>query len=116
YLDARALDAGDLPRAGVDHLAAEAARRAPAQVHAQQHLCPVLGLGAAGPRLDVEKCVVRIHLAPEHALELEVAHPGLETPGVALDVLRRARIALGLGELEQLGRLADAAAGAVDRA
>jgi hypothetical protein len=35
----------------------------PLQIHAQQHRGPVLRLGAAGARLDVEKGVVRIHLA-----------------------------------------------------
>ena len=68
----------------------EAARGAPAQVHAQQHLRPVLRLGAAGAGLDVEEGVVRVHLAVEHALELEVAHVGFEPLRVALDVARRA--------------------------
>ena len=43
-------------------------------------------------------------------------HLALEALRVALDVTRRDLIALGLGELEELGRLADAAAGAVDLA
>jgi hypothetical protein len=45
-----------------------------------------------------------------------VPHLALEALRVALDVTRRDLIALGLGELEELGRLADAAAGAVDLA
>jgi hypothetical protein len=45
----------------------EAAPLAPAQVHAQQHLRPVLRLGAAGAGLDVDEAVAAIHLAGEHA-------------------------------------------------
>ncbi len=41
-------------------------------------------------------------------------HIGLETLRVALDVPRGGLIALGLGEREELGSLADALAGAVD--
>jgi hypothetical protein len=57
---------------------------------------------------------VGIHVATEHALELEVAHLGLEALRVALDVAGGGLVALGGGELEQLGGLADAAAGARD--
>jgi hypothetical protein len=57
---------------------------------------------------------VRVHLAPEHALELEVAHVGLKALRVALDVARRSLIILRLGELQQLGGVADALGGAID--
>jgi hypothetical protein len=59
---------------------------------------------------------VRIHLAAEHALELEVAHLPFETLRVALDFLRGALVAFGRGELEQLRGISNAAAGAVDLA
>jgi hypothetical protein len=57
---------------------------------------------------------VGIHLAAEHALELELAHAGLELSGVALDVARRGLIVLALGQLEQLRRIAYRAAGAIE--
>jgi hypothetical protein len=57
---------------------------------------------------------VRVHLAAEHALELEVAHVGFEPLRVALDVARRGFIVLGLGELQQLGGLGEALGGAID--
>src|SRR5579863_4319430 len=94
HFHTRALDTGNLPGAHVDDLAAQAARRTPAQIHAQQHLRPILGLGAARPRLNVEESAVRVHLAAKHALELEM--PDLV--------------------LEALDRLGDAAGGAVDLA
>jgi hypothetical protein len=57
---------------------------------------------------------VRVHLAAEHALELEAAHALFEAGSVALDVLRRGFIVLTLGELEQLRRIGDGLAGAVE--
>jgi hypothetical protein len=57
---------------------------------------------------------VRIHLAAEHALELELAHAGFELPGVAFDVARRGLIVLDLGQLEQLRCIADRRAGAIE--
>jgi len=116
YFNRRTLDTGDLAGVGIDHLAAEPVCRAPAQVHAQQHLCPILCLGAAGPCLDVEERAVRVHLPAEHAPQLEVTHLRLEVLRVALDVARRGLIALAGGELEQLAGIADALGGAVDLA
>jgi len=89
-------------------------RRTPPQVHAQQHLCPVLGFGAAGAGLDIEKSAVRVHLAAEHAPQLEMAHLGLEALRVAFDVAGRRLIALAGGELEQLAGIADALGSAID--
>jgi hypothetical protein len=59
---------------------------------------------------------VRIHLAAEHALQLEVAYLAFEALRVALDVARRTLIAFRLGELQQLARVADSLGGAVELA
>ncbi len=99
-LDGGALHARDFARLRVDDFGVEAARRGPLQIHAQQHLRPVLRLGAAGAGLDVEEGVVRVHLAAEHALELELAHVGFELAGVALDFGGHAFVVLALGEIE----------------
>ena len=45
-----------------------------------------------------------------------MTHLALEALRIAFDILRGALVAFGLGQLEKLGRLADAAAGAVDLA
>jgi hypothetical protein len=57
---------------------------------------------------------VRVHLAVEHALQLEAAHAPFEPDGLTLDVLRGARVVLALGELEQLGRIGDGFGRAVE--
>ena len=99
-LDGGALHARDFARLRIDDFGVEAARRRPLEIHAQQHLRPVLRLGAARARLDVEEGVVRIHLAAEHALEFELAHVGFELARVALDFARHALVVLALGEIE----------------
>jgi hypothetical protein len=50
---------------------------------------------------------VRIHLAVEHALQLELAHAAFEVHRVTLDVFRGALVVLALGELEQLRGIGD---------
>ena len=67
------LDAGHFAAGDLQQLGLPAAVLAPAQVHAQQHLGPVLRLGAAGAGLDVDEGVVGVHLAGEHALEFQLA-------------------------------------------
>ena len=101
----RALDAGDLAGRGFDHLGVEAAPLPPAQVHAQEHLRPVLCLGAAGPGLDVEKGVRRVHLLREHAPQLQTDEGRLPTLDVLLDRAQHGSIVLVAGELEELGRV-----------
>ena len=79
-----------------------AVRLGPAHVHAQQHLRPVLALGAAGAGVDLEIGVVGVGLAREQRLE-----PALG--GVGPSALRSASsasasspgVALRLGELDQ---------------
>ena len=112
-LDRGAFDAPHLARARVDDLGAEAAGGGPLEVHAQQHLRPVLRLRAAGARLDVEVGVVRVHLAAEHALELELADLGLDLRQVALDLAGGGLVVLGLGELQQLDGIGHRAGGRV---
>jgi hypothetical protein len=55
-----------------------------------------------------------IHLAVEHALELEAAHTALEADGLALDVVRGTLVVLALGQLEKLGRIGDGFGRAVE--
>jgi hypothetical protein len=55
-----------------------------------------------------------IHLAAEHALELELAHAGLELAGVALDVARSGLVVFTFRHFKQLRRIADRAAGAIE--
>jgi hypothetical protein len=55
-----------------------------------------------------------IHLAVEHALQLETAHAAFEADGFALDILRRAFVVLGFGQLQKLGRIGNGFGRAVE--
>jgi hypothetical protein len=94
---------------------------APAQVHAQQHLGPVLRLGAAGAGLDVDERIRAVHLAGEHALEFEL----FDARGKLVDVVRdrcdRAFVVFVDRKIEQIagfgqrvGQTADAADDALE--
>jgi hypothetical protein len=55
-----------------------------------------------------------IHLAVEHALELEAANTPFEADGIALDIRGGALVVLALGELEQLRRIGNRFGGPVE--
>ena len=113
-LDRRALDAGHLARRDLDQIGAETPLLAPAQVHAQQHLGPVLGFGAAGSGLDVEEGVGFVLLALEHAPELQLAEVAVDAGEFVVDVVQGFGIALGDGEIGQIGEIAQGATDVVE--
>ena len=72
----RRLETRLLPRARLEHLRLEATVGGPAEVHAQQHVGPVLCVRPARPGVDLEDRVARVVLAVE---ERVLTHP-LELP------------------------------------
>jgi hypothetical protein len=54
----------------VDQLAFEAASLGPAQVHSEQHLRPILRLGATGARVNRDDGILAIVLTAKHLLDL----------------------------------------------
>ena len=64
------LDPGFLAGTFLDPLDLVAALLRPADVHAEQHLGPVLRFSAAGTGMDLEEAVVAVRLAGEQALQL----------------------------------------------
>ena len=79
----------------------EAVLLGPAHVHAQQHVGPILALGAAGAGMDFEIGIVVVGLAGEQRLQLAARDFGLELAqrrfGFGDDLL----IVLGVAELDQ---------------
>jgi hypothetical protein len=80
----------------------------PAQVHPEEHFRPVLCLRTAGTRLDIEVRVVGVHLAGEHAPELEALDARFEAAQVALDFRGGIRIVFLDREREQFARVLQA--------
>ena len=93
--EGRRLEAGLVAGGGLLHLDLEAAPLGPAQVHAQEHLGPVLRVGAAGPGADSDHGVACVVAAVEQARLLERPQP----------LLQRAKLGVELaGELGVVGR------------
>ena len=84
----RALEARFVAGLIVDQLALEAAALRPSQVHPEQHLGPVLRLGAAGAGMNRDDRVLAIVLAAEHLLDLAGLHFLIER----LERLRELRV------------------------
>ena len=78
----------------------EAVSLGPARVHAQQHLRPVLALGAAGAGMHFEIGIETIGLARQQRLELAPRHFLLEGLQRGFSLGDDARIALGFAELD----------------
>ena len=84
----------------------------PAQVHAQQHVGPVLGVGAALARLDLADGVVLVVLAGEQAAQLELVEVGAErrrarrsiSAADRVVVLLAGQLGERLGVVDALGR------------
>jgi hypothetical protein len=55
----------------------------PSQVHAEQHLRPVLGLGAAGTGVDGDDGIVPIVVAVQHHIQGELVHPTTQIADLA---------------------------------
>ena len=96
--DGGRLEAGFLARACLDQLGLEAAVVRPAEIHAQQHLRPVLRVGAAFARVHGHDSVARVVLAVEERVLLQALELTPERLQLGGDVVGE----VGL-ELEQLG-------------
>ena len=79
-----------------------AVRFRPADIHPQQHLGPVLRLGAAGPGMHFEIAVIGVGLAGEQALELAPRRFRAQLFERRFGVRDDGRLALGLPHLDQL--------------
>jgi hypothetical protein len=85
HVHRRALDPGHLAGRHLEQFRIKSHQLGIHQVHAQQHLGPVLRLGAALPRVDVDEGIVFVHRAGKHAAELELGDLLLEPVGVRRD-------------------------------
>ena len=89
--EGRGLDPRLLARERLLHLDLEATLLRPAQVHAQEHLGPVLGVGPARSAVHRHDCVAGVVVAAEEARLLELAELALDV-GELLGELRLERV------------------------
>jgi hypothetical protein len=108
-------DAGDFASGQLHDGGVEAALVGPAQVHAQQHVGPILGLGTARAGLDIQVGIVRVHFTAEHAAKFHF----LEDIAQALDfggnVIDRCLIFFFGGHLQQIAGIDQTAVEVVER-
>jgi len=116
HADGRALDSGDFAVALIDDFGLDAVPVGPLQIHPQQHRGPILRLGAARSGLNVEKRIVRVHLAGKHALEFQLFDLGGQTIDVRLDFFDCRGIRLGNGQFQEFRGVAQCALQTVEAA
>jgi hypothetical protein len=93
------LDARLLPRRRFEHLDLHAAPLGPAHEHAQHHLRPILGIGAARAGVDGDERVARVVAPGEQPLLLELGEVLLDGGHLAGDLVGERVVLLGhLGE------------------
>ena len=89
-LDGSGLDAGFFAVVHFKHVDLHVPALSPAGVHAQEHVSPILALGAAGARVDFDVAIVAVDFAGKKSLDLPPACRLLELDqglfGIADDV------------------------------
>ena len=108
-LDGGTLDTCDLAGGYLDQFGPEPLGLSPAQVHPQEHLSPVLGLGTSRARLDIKKGIVGIHLAAEHSTKFKFFEHLQQAAYLPLDLPSRFLVVLGRSHLQQVGGVGRAA-------
>src|SRR5262249_28675439 len=95
-----ALDPRLLARQDVEDLRVKPLALGPAQVHAQEHLSPILRLGAACPRMNGENGVFLIVLAAEPTSPSLLRAGALEPSQRTSNLPRHRQLLLGLGQIQ----------------
>lgn len=106
--DGRTLDACHFPGRSLDYFCLECMRLSPAQIHAQNHLRPVLRLGATSTRLDVDIGIGNVLLTTEHAPKFQAAYLLLEARQIVDQLRDRGGIIFFYRQLQQFIGIAKA--------
>src|SRR6185437_10891515 len=97
----RRFDAGAFARALFEPLDLVAVLLAPAHIHAQEHLGPILRLGAARAGMDLEIAIVAVGFAGKEAVELARFDVLMQRSERLLRLVEHRLIAFGLGKLRE---------------
>ena len=99
--DGGGFDAGLVTVLIVQQLVGEPVALGPAGVHTVEHLCPVLGLGAAGPGVEGEDGVVGVVLPGEQGRQTALAYLLFQSLTALGHLVQLAGVVLLLGHLAQ---------------
>ncbi len=100
--DGHAFDPGFFAGRDIQDFGLVMVQLAPAQVHALQHVGPILGIGAACPGVDRQQGVSMVVLAGEHQFELAPVDFGFGLGGFAFQLAAQAFI-FQAGQLQRIG-------------
>ena len=114
-LQGRGLDAGFFAERLLHHLDLETVLLGPARIHAQQHIGPVLALGAAGAGMHFEIGIVGVGFAGQQRFELAARHLGLDPLERFLGFGDGCLILLGLAEFDHGDLVVELLLDAADR-
>ena len=114
YGERDALDARLLAGLDVEDLGSETSLLAPAQVHAEEHLRPVTGVGPPRARIDRYDGRVLVVLAVQQAAELRLLDALRELSHAGTRLLDGARVSFLRGELEHHRGVGEHAVGLVE--
>ena len=101
-------DAGHLAGRHLGDLRGEAPLLHPAEVHAQEHLGPVLGFRTSGARLNLQVSVRRIHLTLEHPPEFQTRKVCFETGKFRGDLAEGILVVFLRGKLRKFSEVVEA--------
>ena len=110
------LDTGHFAAGGLDQLGGKPLGFAPAQIHAQEHFGPVLRFGAARAGLNIQKGMVRIRGAAEHAAKFQFGQQRAQRFDVLGEVTERRLVAFLGGQFQQIESVRGAAVEFIDGA
>ncbi len=81
---------------------------APAQIHSQKHICPVLGFGPSRPRLDIKIGTIGIHLTGKHTAKFKYFQLIIEIVQVTGGIFQQRFILLLFCQCQYVGELTKA--------
>ena len=85
----------------------------PAQIHAKQHAGPILGFRTARPRLYIDEAIAGVHLAREHATELQIRHGLFQTVEFGTDIRQCPLVTFFSSQIQQILGIHQAAVEAI---
>ena len=101
-LHRRTLQAGHLTSRRLDQRRLEPLVFTPSQIHSQQHLSPILRLGASRAGLNIQISIILVRLAREHSSEFQFFQRTFERRQILLDRLSCILVVFLHGEVKQI--------------
>ena len=100
-MDGGTLDSSHIATGNFDQLGLEALVFTPAQIHTQEHFCPILGFCSPRASLDVHIGVGTVHVAGEHAAKFQLLQLCFQLGKIHVGRTEQFLVAFFFGQAEQ---------------